>query len=81
MAKDSAGRRSPRDDDLVDSFFEVPAAVLCAACGQADCPGCTAATTPSPGVVAIVPWERGAPLDRLWATATRPRRAPRPSSP
>jgi hypothetical protein len=71
MAKDFAGRRTPRDDDPVDSFFEVPAAVLCATCGQADCPGCTAATEHESGVVAIVPWERRGTLwTRLWATAT-----------
>jgi hypothetical protein len=71
VAKNSAGvRRPPRDDDPVDSFFEIPAAVLCAACGQADCPGCTAATDTESGVVAIVPWERsGAVWTRLWATA------------
>ena len=69
---DSAGvRRRPfRDDDPVDSFFEIPAAVLCATCGQADCPGCTAASDTESGVVAIVPWERsGAVWTRLWATA------------
>ena len=65
-----ARRRRLRDEDPVDSFFEVPAAVLCAACGQADCPGCTAATDTASGVVAIVPWERsGAVWTRLWATA------------
>ena len=55
-------------DDLADS--EVPAAVLCAFCGDADCAGCRNEQTRS-GVVAIVPWERpGAPaLTRLWATA------------
>jgi hypothetical protein len=59
-----------RDDDVVDSLFEVPAAVLCAACGQADCPGCTVASDTESGVVAIVPWERGGGLwTRLWATA------------
>jgi hypothetical protein len=60
-----------RDDDVVDSLFEVPAAVLCATCGQADCPGCIAATETESGVVAIVPWERSGSLwTRLWATAT-----------
>src|ERR1700722_2698849 len=55
-------------DELVDS--EVPAAVVCAHCGDADCPGCLQEITKS-GVVAIVAWERpGAPaLERLWATA------------
>ncbi|MFT3770085.1 MAG: hypothetical protein QM820_32045 [Minicystis sp.] len=74
MAKDQAGarRRLPRgEDDPLDSFFDVPAAVLCATCGQADCPGCTAATDQESGVIAIVPWERsGATWTRLWATAT-----------
>jgi hypothetical protein len=55
-------------DELVDA--EVPAAVVCAHCGDADCPGCLEEQTRS-GVVAVVPWERpGAPaLTRLWATA------------
>jgi hypothetical protein len=55
-------------DDLVDT--EVPAAVVCAHCGDADCPGCRHEQTRS-GVVAIIAWERpGAPaLARLWATA------------
>jgi hypothetical protein len=72
MANTPAGvrRRSLRDDDPVDSFFDIPAAVLCATCGQADCPGCTAASENESGVVAIVPWERsGGMWTRLWATA------------
>ena len=72
MANTPAGvrRRSLRDDDPVDSFFDIPAAVLCATCGQADCPGCTAASETESGVVAIVPWERsGGMWTRLWATA------------
>jgi hypothetical protein len=66
-------RKSARssEDDPVDSLFDVPAAVLCAYCGQADCPGCGAATDTSSGVLAIIPWERnGATWTRLWATAT-----------
>lgn len=73
MAKDQAGARraSRRDDDPLDSFFDVPAAVLCATCGQSDCPGCTAATEQESGVMAIIPWERsGGTWTRLWATAT-----------
>jgi hypothetical protein len=80
MAQDHAdvrrrSSRSPRfparDDEPVDSFFEVPAAVLCATCGQADCPGCVAASEHESGVLAIVPWERSGSLwTRLWATAT-----------
>lgn len=72
MAQNPAGmhRRAPRDDDRVDSFFEIPAAVLCATCGQADCPGCTPASDNESGVMAIVPWERsGGVWARLWATA------------
>jgi hypothetical protein len=55
-------------DELPDSG--VPAAVVCAQCGDADCPGCLHEQTKS-GVVAVVAWERpGAPvLTRLWATA------------
>jgi len=55
-------------EDTADS--EVPAAVVCARCGEADCPGCVNDLTRS-GVVALVPWERpGRPvLERLWATA------------
>jgi hypothetical protein len=73
MPQDRAGARRSwrRDEDPFDSLFDVPAAVLCATCGQADCPGCTAATEQESGVVAIVPWERnGSAWTRLWATAT-----------
>jgi hypothetical protein len=74
MAKNHAGvhRRVPRgEDDPLDSFFDVPAAVLCATCGQADCPGCAAASEHESGVIAIIPWERkGGVWTRLWTTAT-----------
>jgi hypothetical protein len=65
-AKSAAKRREP--EELVDT--DVPAAVVCAHCGDADCPGCLLEQTRS-GVVAVVAWERpGAPLlARLWATA------------
>jgi hypothetical protein len=58
-----------RQDD--DGSFDVPAAVLCAVCGQADCQGCSAETEEGSGVVAIVPWERPGTSTwaRLWATA------------
>jgi hypothetical protein len=57
-----------RPDDLLDA--DVPAAVVCAHCGDADCPGCLHEQTRS-GVVAIVPWERpgASALARLWGTA------------
>jgi len=70
--RDDAGSapKPPFHDDRIDSFFDIPAAVLCATCGQADCPGCTPGTDHESGVVAIVPWERrGAVWTRLWATA------------
>lgn len=56
-------------DDALDRF-DVPAAILCAYCGQADCDGCLADEDRS-GVMAIVPWERAGGLwTRLWSTAT-----------
>jgi hypothetical protein len=73
MARNSSiARRRPSrgEDDQLDAFFDVPAAVLCATCGQADCPGCVAASEQESGVIAIVPWERGGGTwARLWATA------------
>jgi hypothetical protein len=68
-AKQAALRQRRADvDDLIDA--EVPAAVVCAQCGDADCPGCLHENTRS-GVISVVAWERpGAPLfGRLWATA------------
>jgi hypothetical protein len=69
-ARRESGRAKP-DDDAVDSLFDVPAAVLCATCGQADCPGCGLGDDTASGVVAIVPWERqaGGTWSRLWETA------------
>ncbi len=51
--------------------FDVPAAVLCAHCGQADCDGNCEDEEPGSGVVVIVPWERPGSTTwaRLWATA------------
>ncbi|AGP34929.1 hypothetical protein [Sorangium cellulosum] len=69
MAKKSASvrRELSRDDEV----FDVPAAVLCACCGQPDCAGCAAATDEGSGVVAIIPWERtiDGVWSRLWATS------------
>lgn len=58
-----------QEEDLFDQV-DVPAAVVCALCGLADCPGCANELSRS-GVVAMVAWERpGAPLfSRLWGTA------------
>jgi hypothetical protein len=69
MPKGAAQARKQREDDVFDTV-DVPAAVVCALCGDAECPGC--ANEPSrSGVVAVVAWERpGAPFfPRLWATA------------
>jgi hypothetical protein len=61
---------APREVDGPDDREDVPAAVVCAACGLADCAGCDVDTTHS-GVVALVPWERphAAWPQRLWQTA------------
>jgi hypothetical protein len=68
VARNTAENRPIESEELLDA--EVPAAVVCAHCGDADCPGCLVENTRS-GVVAVVPWERpGSPaLSRLWATA------------
>lgn len=62
-------RRVPPDEPSGD-LFDVPAAVVCAFCGDADCSGCTGDLSRS-GIVAIVAWERSQmPLfARLWSTA------------
>lgn len=63
-------RERARDDEALD-VFEVPAAVVCATCGQPDCAGCSPGGEDGSGVLTIVPWERpGAGVwTRLWATA------------
>jgi hypothetical protein len=58
-------RPALREDDA----FDVPATVVCALCGDADCPGCANERSRS-GIVSIVAWERPGPLlPRLWSTA------------
>jgi len=49
---------------------DVPAAVVCAFCGQSECMGCDREETAS-GIIAVVAWERTAMpfTDRLWATS------------
>ena len=64
--------RAHRDDSAFD-LVDVPATVVCAACGSPDCPGCAIEEpTNQSGVVAIIPWERpGVGLwRRLWQTST-----------
>jgi hypothetical protein len=59
--------RIERVEDALD--LDVPATVVCALCGDADCPGCANERSRS-GIVSIVPWERPGPsLGRMWATA------------
>jgi hypothetical protein len=67
----SAQRARARMESADTDAFDVPAAVLCAICGQADCTGCTPADEQASGVMAIVPWERpgGTAWSRLWTTA------------
>jgi hypothetical protein len=68
--------RTPREvartrEDPVDDSIEVPAAVVCATCGDSTCTGCDHDQSRS-GIVAMVPWERpgsGGALARLWGTA------------
>src|SRR5215470_2435079 len=66
--KTGSDRRLRDVDELFD--VEVPAAVVCAQCGDADCPGCQSELSRS-GVVTIVAWERqgGRTLGKLWETA------------
>ncbi len=60
-----------RGEESWDSL-DVPAAVVCALCGDPGCPGCALEPTTRSGIVAIVPWERpgaGGVLLRMWNTA------------
>jgi hypothetical protein len=70
-AEPATAREAPSDPAL--DLMDVPAAVVCAVCGDADCPGCAnqLETTHGSGVVAIVPWERPGLsfTERLWSTA------------
>jgi len=64
--------QAPRDDSAFD-LDDVPAAVVCAACGDPDCAGCAVEeATNRSGVIAIIPWERPGLTfwRRLWQTAT-----------
>lgn len=72
--RDLGEREEPREAEHGSSpdLFDVPAAVVCAFCGDADCAGCRDHEGLSrSGVVSVVAWERpGAPtLARLWSTA------------
>jgi len=78
MRWDSPAAQSVRDgatDETALDLTDVPAAVVCATCGQPDCSGCDASLdepTQGSGVMAIIPWERPGgqrPLARWWSTA------------
>lgn len=62
-------------DEVVPSsregeLYDVPAAVVCAICGDPDCGGFCAEERSRSGVIAIVAWEReGSLLGRVWSTA------------
>lgn len=65
--------RDEADDEPGYELVDLPAAVVCARCGRADCHGCNGEERAEPsasGVVLVVPWERpdqGA-WQRFWAT-------------
>src|SRR5690349_3340315 len=61
--------RVSRSSD-VSSEIDVPATVVCARCGDADCAGCEDDLSRS-GIVSVVAWERpSVPMfSRLWSTA------------
>ena len=61
-------------ESATDELADVPAAVVCAFCGQPDCQGCGLPVdepTHGSGVMAIIPWERPglSLLTRWWSTA------------
>jgi hypothetical protein len=67
------GKASRPESDPALELLDVPAAVVCALCGDPACPGCADFEEPTnaSGIVAIVPWERpGAGVaQRMWSTA------------
>lgn len=80
-ARDPALPERATPDHALLELSDVPAAVVCASCGQPDCAGCLPLdeSTHASGVVAIVPWERPglSVLSRLWATARLATLSPR----
>lgn len=66
-------RTARERDGSSPDWYDVPATVICALCGDVECSGCS--TNPSErsrsGVVSIIAWERsGVPVfARLWSTA------------
>ena len=66
-----ANRSSPPPPISERELTDVPAAVVCAFCGEADCECNDRDEGTKSGIIAVVAWERTAlPLsDRLWATS------------
>ncbi len=68
----NAARKEQLDEDALE-LVEVPAAVVCAQCGDPECPGCVDVDEPTQasGVVAVIPWERpgATPMARMISTA------------
>jgi hypothetical protein len=62
--------RVSRASDASSELLDVPATVVCARCGDADCAGCENDLSRS-GIVSVVAWERpSVPMfSRLWSTA------------
>ena len=76
MLVEKTAAPTPPVEDVTDEVVEltdVPAAIVCAACGKPECAGCAeddlGGKTRS-GVVVFVPWERpgGSVWGRLWST-------------
>jgi hypothetical protein len=77
----AARRRDPKLEQSLEEWLdrdasgdlgdEIPAAVVCVRCGDADCVGCEDSDLSRSGIVSIVAWERPATpaLTRLWSTA------------
>jgi hypothetical protein len=70
----SPPKRGRVNTDEPAELFDVPAAVVCAICGDADCPGCQvdAHWDGASGVLVFVPWERAEkPLLKRFTETTR----------
>lgn len=69
-AREREQRESLERDGAQSELLDVPAAVVCLVCGEADCLGCEEQEQSRSGIVAIVAWERPglSAWTRLWAT-------------
>lgn len=77
----AARRRDPKLEQSLEEWLdrdgsgdlenEIPAAVVCVRCGDADCAGCEDSDLSRSGIVSIIAWERSTTpvLNRLWSTA------------